>query len=258
MLTPPRLEDSTLEDVKAWDDPESGRVEHLDRRTALVSKEPLMRDFKETVLSKFSFKGRLLEIGGGMCWASYLVKKQFPECMVYASDVAYSALVRAQQLSKLLTAKPDVYLTLDVQSCPFPDNFFDFVFGSAILHHLPDLVTGLTEIRRMLKPNGRLIVIQEHALSPLFQVLVKRLNVKGPGKETQKYGIQESMLSLTQFKTAFKRAGFSNVQCYPCKKLEYKPSYPKSVTAYYLALTALPDFVPMYVLGSEIHIIAKK
>ena len=247
-----------MEDIRAWDDPESGRVEHLNRHKALLSKEPLIRDFKETVLPKFRFTGRFLEIGGGICWASYLVKKQFPECTVYASDVAYSALIRAQELETLLTAKPDVYLTLDVQSCPFPDNFFDFVFGSAILHHLPDLDKGLTEIWRILKPDGHLIIIQEHLLSPLFQVVVKRLNIKGPGKETQKYGMQESLLSLTQFRRAFNNAGFSDVKYHACKKIKYKPSYPKSVTAYYIVLDALPDFVSLYILGSEFHIIAKK
>lgn len=258
LLTPGSLCSDTLEDIRAWDDPESGRAEHSEPWKALLVKEPLIRDFEENILSKFKLTGNFLEIGGGMCWASYLVKNKFPECVVYASDVAYSALLRAEQLSNLMKLQPDFYLTTDVQSCPFPDNFFDFVFGSAILHHIPDLVKGLSEIRRILKPEGCLIVMQEHALSPLFQALIRRFDIKGPGKETEKYGMQEEMLSLRQFKRDFKHAGFSDVVYSACKNPQYKYLYPRSVLAYYVALSFLPDFISMNLLGSAIHIVARK
>ena len=258
LFTPHGLGSHTMEDIRAWDDPDSGRAEHLEPWRALLTKEPLIRDFEENVLSQFSLTGQFLEVGGGMCWASYLAKNRFPDCVVYASDVAYSALLRAEQLSGLMKLQPDFHLTLDVQSCPFPDDFFDFVFGSATLHHIPDLVKGLSEVRRILKPEGRFIVMQEHALSPLFQMLVRRFNIKGPGKETEKYAMQESLLSLGQFKRAFKQAGFSDVVYSACKNPQYKHLYPKSVIAYYVALSVLPDFVTMNLLGSEIHIVARK
>lgn len=261
LLTPAKLHESTREDIKAWDDSESGRVEHLEPWRALLHKEPLIRDFEESVLSKFNFAGRFLEIGGGICWASYLVKHVFPECVTYASDVACSALLRAMQLSKVIGLWPDFYLTLDVQSCPFSDDYFDFVFGSAILHHIPDLARGLSEIRRILKPNGYFIAIQEHACSPLLKALIKNTSVGRLGKETEKYQIQERQVSLNEFLRAFKNAGFSRVTYCCCKNPQYKQYrylYPRIVLAYYLSLSILPDFISLKLLGSEVHIIARK
>ena len=45
---------------------------------------------------------------------------------------------------------------------PFPDNTFDDVAASLVLHYLEDWGPTLAELRRVLKPGGRLIVSVEH------------------------------------------------------------------------------------------------
>lgn len=45
---------------------------------------------------------------------------------------------------------------------PFPDNTFDDVVASLVLHYLEDWGPALTELRRVLVPGGRLIVSVEH------------------------------------------------------------------------------------------------
>jgi len=45
---------------------------------------------------------------------------------------------------------------------PFPDGTFDDVIASLVLHYLEDWGTALTELRRVLKPGGRLIVSVDH------------------------------------------------------------------------------------------------
>lgn len=45
---------------------------------------------------------------------------------------------------------------------PFPDDAFDDVVASLVLHYLRDWGPTLTELRRVLKPGGRLIVSVEH------------------------------------------------------------------------------------------------
>jgi ubiquinone/menaquinone biosynthesis C-methylase UbiE len=42
----------------------------------------------------------------------------------------------------------------DVQSMPFVDAQFDVVIANYMLYHVPDLPKGLSEIRRVLKPDG--------------------------------------------------------------------------------------------------------
>ena len=45
---------------------------------------------------------------------------------------------------------------------PFPDGAFDDVIASLVLHYLKDWGPALTELRRVLKPRGRLIVSVDH------------------------------------------------------------------------------------------------
>jgi len=49
----------------------------------------------------------------------------------------------------------------DAEHLPFPDNFFDMVVGHAVLHHLPDVPTALSEALRVLKPGGALVIAGE-------------------------------------------------------------------------------------------------
>jgi SAM-dependent methyltransferase len=47
---------------------------------------------------------------------------------------------------------------------PYPDGAFDDVIASLVLHYLEDLTGPLAELRRVLKPGGRLICSVEHPL----------------------------------------------------------------------------------------------
>ncbi len=47
----------------------------------------------------------------------------------------------------------------------FPDNYFDFVSVILTLHHIPNITKTLTEIKRILKPDGILLIIEHDALT---------------------------------------------------------------------------------------------
>ncbi|HEY4095924.1 MAG TPA: class I SAM-dependent methyltransferase [Baekduia sp.] len=54
---------------------------------------------------------------------------------------------------------------LDGQSLPFPDASFDAALSTWTLCTIPDVATALHEVRRVLKPGGRLHFV-EHGLAP--------------------------------------------------------------------------------------------
>lgn len=69
----------------------------------------------------------------------------------------------------------------DAQSLPFPTGVLDYVLCVSILDHLENMPQALSEIRRVLKPSGRLIVgiIPDkwllHAMRPLYQKTINRI-----------------------------------------------------------------------------------
>jgi SAM-dependent methyltransferase len=52
----------------------------------------------------------------------------------------------------------------DAWKLPFQDNQFDFLLSSHCLEHCPDAIRTLLEWRRVVRPNGRLVVILPHAI----------------------------------------------------------------------------------------------
>ena len=48
------------------------------------------------------------------------------------------------------------FAVADAQALPFEDDAFDMVIANHMLYHVPDLSKALSEVRRVLKPGGRL------------------------------------------------------------------------------------------------------
>ncbi len=56
-------------------------------------------------------------------------------------------------------------LLMDVESLSFPDDAFDSVIASFVFCSVPDPVRGLKEVRRVCKPEGKVLLL-EHIRSP--------------------------------------------------------------------------------------------
>lgn len=72
---------------------------------------------------------------------------------VDAIDISDVAINQARNQAMLRGASNVFFETMDAQATSFPDNTFDLVFGSGIIHHL-DTRRSLEEIHRILKPGG--------------------------------------------------------------------------------------------------------
>jgi ubiquinone/menaquinone biosynthesis C-methylase UbiE len=72
-----------------------------------------------------------------------------------------SEMVEVARQKALHANRPIAFQVGVIEDLPFPDNTFDVVLSSLMMHHLPDDLkpTGLAEIRRVLKPAGRLLIV---------------------------------------------------------------------------------------------------
>lgn len=109
----------------------------------------------------------------------------YPEgCAITAVDLTPAMLRRARRRMEALGLESRVDLRLgDVQALEFPEARFDTVLATFVFCSVPDPVLGLREARRVLRPGGRLLLL-EHvrsantilgALMDLFNPLVVRL-----------------------------------------------------------------------------------
>ena len=93
-----------------------------------------------------------------------------------------------------------------IESLPFADGTFDAVTSSLVMHHLPRevQVKGLAEIRRVLKPGGRIFIADMLRLSKsLHDRLFATLTLHGG--RVERFGIQDLPKIMEE-------AGFENVQ----------------------------------------------
>jgi len=105
-------------------------------------------------------EGKVLEVGVG-------TGKNIP---YYPDDIDITAIDFSSKMldkarSKAEKFKKNVGLSqMDAQNMDFMDNTFDMVFTTCVFCSVPDPIKGLKEIRRVCKPNGKIIMI-EHVRS---------------------------------------------------------------------------------------------
>lgn len=73
------------------------------------------------------------------------------------------------------------FRVVDIQSIPYEDHCFDMVIANMMLYHVPDLHKGLSEVRRVLKPNGKFYCATygEHGIMEFVNDTLREYSVSG-------------------------------------------------------------------------------
>jgi phosphatidylethanolamine/phosphatidyl-N-methylethanolamine N-methyltransferase len=82
---------------------------------------------------------------------------------VTAVDFSPRMLKRARAKARRIGVSVKLELA-DVQTLPYPEHSFDTAVATFVFCSVPDPVLGLREVRRVLRPGGRLVLL-EHVLS---------------------------------------------------------------------------------------------
>ncbi len=114
---------------------------------------------------------KVLEIGSGGGSHSCIFKKRGAD--VTAIDITPERVVSTKLKLELLEGIPSRAMQADAENLPFPDDYFDIVYSNGVIHHSPDTERCVSEIYRVLKPDGLAVIMLYSRISSayLFNIL---------------------------------------------------------------------------------------
>lgn len=126
---------------------------------------------------------RVLDVGcGGGKAISRILEETRRE--VAGIDHSPEAVKTARSLNRAAVSSGRLRIVeSSVESLPFRDGFFDVVTAFETTYFWPELQAGLTEIRRVLSPGGRLVIANEFADRASAGAWADRLNMHVPDSE---------------------------------------------------------------------------
>lgn len=110
----------------------------------------------------------LLDFGCGNMFTAIQLLHHLPNLQVIGVDI-----IRDQNLSEeTLKDSRLQFIQSASEVLPFPDNHFDGTLALATLHHTPDPVYYLNELKRVIKPGGFVLLVEEMAINYLDKLYI--------------------------------------------------------------------------------------
>ncbi len=100
-------------------------------------------------------KGRLLDIGCGGGMLTESLPYYFPKASIFGCDISKTAIKYAARFGSGKVK----YSEIRKNRFPYKDNFFDVCISFDVLEHVPDVDFFLREVKRVLKKNGKFLLI---------------------------------------------------------------------------------------------------
>src|SRR3972149_739393 len=102
----------------------------------------------------------VLDLGCGTGWLSVILAKRGAN--VEAIDISTEAIKVAHEMAKINQVNDMINFKVgSVYELEYPNNYFDFVIGQAILHHLTDKNKLIPELYRILKLKGKAVFFEQ-------------------------------------------------------------------------------------------------
>lgn len=102
---------------------------------------------------------KVLDAGTGTARIPLLLCQQRPQWQITGIDLAENMLKIGTEHIKNAGLQQQIVLELvDAKQLPYPNAHFDLVISNSLIHHLPAPLPFLQEIKRVLKPQGAILI----------------------------------------------------------------------------------------------------
>lgn len=116
--------------------------------------------------------GLVLDLATGTGDLAFAVGEAYPGARVVAMDFSETILREGARKARLRDAQGIAWGVGDALALPFPDATFDGCTNAFLLRNVVDLPLCLREMRRVVKPGGRVVCMEiTHPQAPIFKQL---------------------------------------------------------------------------------------
>src|ERR687886_443051 len=201
-VTEPEVMDSPQEAI------EYDAMDFLDVNTA----------FAELALELGPPQGLVLDAGTGTARIPILMCQRRPQWQIIGIDLAQSMLDVGQKNLEQSGLQQQIKLELvDAKQLPYPDAHFDMVVSNSLVHHLPNPLPFLLELKRVLKPNGAILLrdlIRPDSQESL-DAIVERVAADCNAHQTQLFRDSlHAAFTLEEVNELVQQAGLEGVKVY--------------------------------------------
>ncbi|WP_051327535.1 class I SAM-dependent methyltransferase [Desulfatibacillum aliphaticivorans] len=104
-------------------------------------------------------KGSLLDVGCGGGHILERLAEKFPQLTLAGVDLSEEQVARANERLRPYVSRTQIRQG-SALNLPYPPDKFDVILSTGSIKHWPDKVLGLSECLRVLKPGGRLLIME--------------------------------------------------------------------------------------------------
>jgi len=169
----------------------------------------------------FSNHDKVLDVATGTGDVAFAIRKKY-KTEIIGLDLSVNMLEKAKQKSKKYKIDDISFIEGDAECLPFDDNTFDKLVISYGLRNLGNCEKGLSEFYRVLKPNGKIGILEFlHPKSTIiarifkfyFNKILPRVASLFSNSKAYRYLPEsvENFLSADELKSALNKVGFDDV-----------------------------------------------